>query len=142
MEIVKYPTKSLFEKSVKIEEITNDIKNLALEMLDFKKKLSWGNPVGLAAPQIGKNIRLFIWFDKVIINPEVVHKSKQENYYKEGCYSLEENKFDYAIWRPQSIRVKYQDIEGKIYEEKLNGFKAQVFLHEFDHLEGKLCCGE
>lgn len=140
MELIKYPAESLLQKSIKVEDITDEIRQLALDMKEFMTKLPWGNPVGLAAPQIGKNIRMFIWLGEVVINPEIINKTKEEEYYLEGCYSLEENKTDYPIWRPKSIWVKYQDIEGKYHNQRLNGKRAEVFLHELDHLEGRLCC--
>ncbi len=106
--------------------------------------------VGLAAPQIGFNQRVFIIdttlqakedksvekFRTAYINPEITWFSKKENSFNEGCLSIPtiyEN-----VIRPSSIRVRYLDASFKETEETLHGIKARIFQHEFDHLEGIL----
>lgn len=137
MEIVKYPDKILFQKAQPVDKFDQTVKTLAAEMRETMGNL-WGNPVGLAAPQVGHSIRMFIALDEVYVNPEI-RFSKSKNFCKEGCYSLEKDKLDYPIWRAQSVWINYQDLDGNHHEKKLNGFAAEVVQHEFDHLEGRLC---
>lgn len=136
--IVKYPNKILSTKSdvVSIEEAKDIIQQLHNEA----KELKWGEVVGLAAPQIGINKRVFLALDKSYINPEITffHPKKEVKY--EGCYSLEENKFDYKVKRSPIIKMKWQDKGGNWHEKRFDGFTAQVLQHEFDHLEGRVCC--
>ena len=106
--------------------------------------------VGLAAPQIGLPIRLFVItldalaeehpefkdFNKVYINPEILEESEEEESMEEGCLSLPG--VHESVKRPTKIKVKYHDENFLLREELLDGFLARVFQHEFDHLEGKL----
>lgn len=94
--------------------------------------------VGLAAPQCGvlKNIFVMGNFKKMTacINPSVVETSSDSVVEVEGCLSFP------SLWlkvkRPTSITVQYQNIEGEVVQEELDGLAARVFLHEFDHLFG------
>ena len=141
LRLVKYPTKSLLKKSVPVEKIDDAIKAFAKDLVLFiyTGGLPWGVPTGLAAPQVGKNIRLFIAFEDLFINPEITWITKApKNPVREGCYSLEENNFSYPVERAQSIRMKWQDIDGEWHEERFNGFTAQILQHELDHLDGVL----
>lgn len=94
--------------------------------------------VGLAAPQCGvlKNIFVMGNFRKMTacINPSVVDVSDKSIVEVEGCLSFP------GLWlkvkRPKAITVQYQNIDGEIVQEELDGLAARVFLHEFDHLFG------
>lgn len=136
--ILKYPEKSLLKPSEVMEKFNNELVYLVADMFKTIQAIDWGNPVGLAAPQIGVNKQVFIAQGKVYVNPHILNTANSVSFENEGCYSLEKNK-DYMVKRPQTVWVSYQDINGKKYEEKLNGFKARVFCHEYDHLKGKLC---
>ncbi len=96
--------------------------------------------VGLAAPQIGISERVFLYDVgeklNVVINPEILEKSTEEEIGEEGCLSFPEI-FD-KVPRSVSIRVRYFDQHGEEYVKKLEGYEARVFQHEFDHLNGKL----
>lgn len=96
--------------------------------------------VGLAAPQIGVPERFFIYDVgeklNVVINPEIIERSKEKEIGEEGCLSFPEI-FD-KVSRSISIKVKYFDQHGEEYVKKLEGYEARVFQHEFDHLNGKL----
>ncbi len=141
MEIVKYPTASLLEKS-KIVEINQSLCDFIQQMYLTIQSLDWGNPVGLAAPQVGKNIRLFIALGNTYINPELtILPFFGKKICKEGCYSLEKHRHDYEVERFNSVNLKWQDKKGGLHEKVFTGFTAEVIQHEFDHLEGKLCCG-
>lgn len=143
MELVKYPDPILLRKSEDVE-LTDEVKEFIKEMQHFyKTKLNWGQPVGLAAPQVGKNWNIFIAQDVVYINPKITWRPKGGWVdRKEGCFSLEKNKFDYKVRRQDSLILEWIDINGEKKTERFYGFPAQVIQHEYDHLEGKLCCGE
>jgi peptide deformylase len=102
----------------------------------------------LAAPQIGKAIRLFIVdgtelaedypecqdFKKVFINPEIIEESDEDSTFAEGCLSLpgiSEN-----VIRPASITIRYMDENFTEHTETYDGFAARIIQHEYDHLEG------
>lgn len=143
MELVKYPDPILFNKSKPVE-ITKEIKDFIDEMFAFiKNELKWGEPVGLAAPQVGRNIRVFIALDQVYINPELIPVAESGmTVHKEGCYSLEKDRFDYQVQRYNEIELKWQNKKGKWRTERIKGFRAQVIQHEYDHIEGRLCSGQ
>ncbi|WP_205600273.1 MULTISPECIES: peptide deformylase [Sphingobacterium] len=100
--------------------------------------------VGIAAPQIGIN-RNIIWvqrFDKndepfeFYINPKITWKSQLIRLGTEGCLSIPDRKE--SIHRSYAIRIQYQDKEGQVIEENIEGFTAVIFQHEIDHLNGIL----
>ena len=143
MELLKYPNPILLQKCEPVNEINDDIKDFVKMLALFiSHGLRWGSPTGLTAPQVGRPIRLFIAIGEVFINPEIVWKTRAVENFKEGCYSLEEGKFDYSVWRAPSIRLKWQDLQGEWHEQRFNGFKAQVLQHECDHLDGILINAE
>lgn len=106
--------------------------------------------VGLAAPQVGKSLRLFVidadplkdvfpeteGFKKAFLNPTILESSKEEVIMEEGCLSFPG--LSERVSRPTWVCVKYQDEAGEWHEEKLEGFCARVFQHEYDHIEGIL----
>ncbi len=106
--------------------------------------------VGLAAPQVGLSIRLFVVdasvaadeepelkdFKKVFINPEIVKTAGDEWEMNEGCLSLPEIRED--ILRQDSIKLKYFDENFEPHEKEFNGYAGRIIQHEYDHLEGVL----
>ena len=104
--------------------------------------------VGLAAPQVGRNVRVFVvdvtpWADeepeladfrRVFINPEIYERSSEESFYNEGCLSLPNLHED--VSRPVSIRMRYLDENFRPRDEEFTGRAARVIQHEYDHLEG------
>jgi len=106
--------------------------------------------VGLAAPQVGKSIRIFIVdatsgadeepelkdFKKVFINPEIIEISGEEWLMNEGCLSLPEIRED--VSRPDRVRIKYLDENFDEREEEFTGYAGRIIQHEYDHLEGTL----
>lgn len=107
--------------------------------------------VGLAAPQVGKSLRIFLMKykkeERVIINPEIVSKTKHKKQVKktknnhdhdilEGCLSLPH--YYGPIKRDASIELKYLNEKGEQVIELFEGFLAQIIEHELDHLEGIL----
>jgi peptide deformylase len=110
--------------------------------------------VGLAAPQIGLSIRLFVvdtlqvqkdkeaadkvldGFKKVFINPVALEESGDAWKYEEGCLSIPDVRGE--VERLSEIRIKYQDLEFNWHEETFTGLNARVIQHEYDHIEGRL----
>ncbi len=106
--------------------------------------------IGLAAPQIGKPIRLFVidgdalkeefpelsGLKKVFINAQIKLLESKEEFLSEGCLSLPTIRED--VKRPSKIRISYQDENFDAVEEEYDGFAARVIQHEYDHIEGKL----
>lgn len=106
--------------------------------------------VGLAAPQVGLSIRLLVIdlialiednpelgsFKVVMINPTVLEKSEDEVSAEEGCLSIPG--IHETVIRAAKIKIKYFDMNFNEHIEELDGFKARVVQHEYDHLEGNL----
>lgn len=106
--------------------------------------------VGLAAPQIGKSIRLFIVDTKqsyeeeegdrgirqVFINPERLDETGEPWLYEEGCLSIPDIRGD--VERPERIRLRWVDEQFQPHEAEFDGLEARVIQHEYDHLEGVL----
>ncbi|MBR5830096.1 MAG: peptide deformylase [Tidjanibacter sp.] len=104
--------------------------------------------VGLAAPQIGKDIRLFVVdatpfeeddatakdFKKVFINPEIYEESEEEVLMNEGCLSVPGIHED--VYRPERIKINYLDENFEEHDVELTGWPARIVQHEYDHLEG------
>lgn len=136
--LVTLPTSSLHQSSKKISKFDADLKDLAVKMGVAMYEY---NGVGLAAPQIGQNIRLIVITDEKggyipYVNPEITFKSKAEVMNEEGCLSVPEV-YGY-IPRASKIRFSYQDLDGVKHKEKAKGLKAIIIQHECHHLEGTL----
>ena len=145
--IVIYGSQILRNES---EDITPDYPELKKLIEDMWITLGEAEGVGLAAPQIGKNIRLFIvdctpWgeddptladFKRVFINAEIYEVSEETSLFEEGCLSIpgiHEN-----VRRPVSIRMRYLDENFVEHDEECTGKPARVIQHEYDHIEGKV----
>ena len=140
--ILMYPDPRLLKQSVKIEKIDKEVKAIAEDLVDTMYS---AEGVGLAAPQIGINKRIFVMDchdgqEKreyvIVINPEVISSSEELKAYKEGCLSIPE--ITEEVVRPEKVDVSYEDLSGKLKTEKLEGLWATCFQHELDHLNGKL----
>jgi peptide deformylase len=105
--------------------------------------------IGLAAPQIGKSVRLFVVdgtsvedepeladFKKTFVNPEIVDQEGEEWSFEEGCLSIPTIREE--ILRKEKLRIRYFDENWDLHEEEYNGMKARIIQHEYDHIEGKL----
>ena len=106
--------------------------------------------VGLAAPQVGKSIRVFVIdtaeldkndpslqdFKKTFINPRIISRDGEKWTANEGCLSIPRIRED--VERQSKIRVQYFDENWDFHDEEYNGIKARVIQHEYDHLEGIL----
>ena len=124
--------------SLTIREITSSIVELAEEMK--VKMVEWGG-IGLAAPQVGHNVRLIVvklstGQIQEMINPRISWTSPERVTIKEGCLSIPGQFED--IERPKKVRVKFQTSMGDYKYWCLHNMDARVLLHEVDHLEGVL----
>ncbi len=137
MKIVYMGEESLREVSVPVEKIDENIKNLIAEMFDTLKKL---DGIGLAAPQVGRNIRLFIVAlgdeKYVFINPHIIETSQEVCAMEEGCLSIP--KIYETVQRPSAVRIQFMTTEGKVKTMDASGLLARVIQHENDHLNGVL----
>ena len=100
--------------------------------------------VGLAAPQVGKSLRLFLaWPPErsqgdpmVLLNPELLSISSDSATYDEGCLSFPD--IYQAVVRPSVVTVRYHDLRGDQKQVRTGGLLARILLHELDHLDGVL----
>jgi peptide deformylase len=103
-----------------------------IEIMDEKGGL------GLAAPQIGSNLNLFVmrWIGnpRICINPQVIETSEETDEVEEGCLSYPNLRLE--IRRPLWAVVRWQDLDGTLNQSKLYGMEARIFLHEWDHCQG------
>jgi len=136
---IGHPT--LARKALPIETIDQEIIDLAHDMVET---LHAAPGVGLAAPQVGRSIRLLVadasYQDggdgpRVFINPEILD-SWGEWEYDEGCLSIPG--LSAEIVRPEAIVVRFQDLSGETREEEFHRVWSRVLQHEIDHLNGKL----
>lgn len=132
------------------EEVPQDYPNLSELIQNMYETMQKADGVGLAAPQIGLSLRLFVidldvlsdelpefkGFLHAYINPEIIESGKKTEKMEEGCLSLPGIHED--ITRPTSVHVKYTDENGQSHNEWIEGYLARVFQHEYDHLDGRL----
>lgn len=139
-------------------EIAADHKDLDKLISDMWETMYASNGVGLAAPQVNREIRLFVVdstqiFDnleedekgkypdepgikKVFINAHIVELNGEEWPYNEGCLSIPKIRED--VWRPEELVIEYLDETFVLHTETFNGISARIIQHEYDHIEGKL----
>lgn len=140
LHIITYPDKDLLKKSLPIKK--NDILNAEMKKLfaDMVLTMREKDGVGLAAPQIGKNLRLAVINTKDgplhIINPEIIKFSWAKEWGEEGCLSVP-NVFG-QVKRSRKIICKYLDKDANPQSIQASGLMARVFQHEIDHLDGIL----
>jgi peptide deformylase len=130
----------------KAEPVTSDFQDLKGFIENMFDTMYNSDGVGLAAPQVGKAIRIFVidsdiddedelpGIKKAFINPEIIEKSGDEWVMNEGCLSLPEIRED--VLRPETVKIKYVDEEFNEHIETYSGFTSRVIQHEYDHLEG------
>ena len=140
------------------EEITADYPSLDLLVENMFETMYQAKGVGLAAPQVGLNIRLFIvdgapfadeegdepdpravgmeTFKKVFINPVIEEESGEVWAFQEGCLSIP--KIRENVHRKSDILLSYYDEKWVFHEERFSGYAARIIQHEYDHIEGIL----
>jgi len=132
------------------EDIDKDYPDLQLIIADMFETMYNSEGMGLAAPQIGKSIRLFIidanpvaedepslaGFRKVFINPHITEKKGEPELMTEGCLSIPNIREE--VNREYHIRIEYYDENREFHDEIFTGYKARIIQHEYDHLDGIL----
>jgi peptide deformylase len=150
LKIVQAPEAVLSDKAKPVAAIDRSINNLLKEMEVTLAHASDPEGVGLAAPQVGKSLQIFIIRQTpkspllTFINPKIENffdnpdpsPKKKKSVQLEGCLSLKD------VWgvvtRHHGVEVSYQDETGKKHTKKFEGFIATIIQHEFDHLQGIL----
>ncbi len=146
--IVAYGDPVLRRKATAIEpDEYPHIKELVANMFET---MYAARGVGLAAPQVGLSMRLFVIdatpfsdeedslkdFKKAFINATILEETGEEWAFNEGCLSIPDIRED--VYRCPVVRLSYYDEEWKHHEETFKGMAARVIQHEYDHIEGKL----
>lgn len=143
--IIVYGSPILRGENAELDATFPDIRKLIDDMF---ATMYAAEGVGLAAPQVGLNVRMFVvdvsaWADdepdlagfrRVFINPEIYWSSEETEFYNEGCLSLPGLHED--VSRPVAIRMRYLDENFTPHDEEFTGRPARVIQHEYDHLEG------
>ncbi len=141
----------------KAKEIDPDFPGLSELLNNMWETMYAANGVGLAAPQIGESIRLFIVdaapfaeddslsekeqeflknFKKTFINPQIIHENGDEWGFNEGCLSIPDIRED--VFRKPEISMEYYDENFQKHQAQFSGLAARVIQHEYDHIEGIL----
>lgn len=152
--IIAYGDPVLRKVGQEIDKDYPDLKQLIENMKDTMKN---ARGVGLAAPQIGKAIRIFLVdtrpfseddelskeeqeflknYNKVFINAKILKEEGDEWVFSEGCLSIPNINED--VFRQETVTIEYYDENFKKHTETVNGLAARVIQHEYDHIEGKL----
>ncbi len=135
----------------KAKEIPRDFDGLGefIDSMFETMKVSQG--IGLAAPQVGKSLRLFVVdatemedeegegladFKIAFVNPEIIEEMGDRWSFNEGCLSIPSIREE--VEREERIRIRYFDRDWNLHDEVFTGIKARVIQHEYDHLEGIL----
>lgn len=133
----------------KAEDITKDFPDLQEFIKNMFETMQKASGIGLAAPQVNKNARIFVVdtslsiegedkskaLKQVFINPEILDFGDENEWYNEGCLSVPDIHED--VLRPSKVLIRYFDLDWKEHEEWFEGLEARVIQHEYDHLEGK-----
>ena len=135
-------------------DITPDYPNLDELLENMWETLRHSNGIGLAAPQIGLSIRLFLVdteqlneardeenqvpdaIKQVFINAQIIEEDGEEWSYEEGCLSIPDVSGE--VDRPERVRIQYQDEQFQTHEKVFEGMNARVIQHEYDHIDGIL----
>ena len=132
------------------EPITPDYPDLQQFIADMWETMEEANGVGLAAPQVGRSIRLFVvdshpmqeegeedkGIRQVFINAEIIEEAGNDCSYSEGCLSIPDISGD--VERPEEVTIEYQDEHFHTHTATFTGMNARVVQHEYDHIEGIL----
>ena len=142
-EVLRFPDRRLAEVSEPVEDVTDEIRVLAKDMLD----VMYDEPgIGLAAPQVGETVRLIVvdteWTEEggeknplVLVNPEIVDREGKLTW-TEGCLSVPD--FQAEVERAEHVRLLATDLDGQELAIDAEGIQAVCFQHEVDHLDGIL----
>lgn len=143
LKILSYPNPLLREISKDVKEINEEIRQLAADMLETMYD---AKGVGLAAPQVGKQLRMLVMDPgvaidqkepRVVINPQLELLGEKKISEQEGCLSVPLN-YRADVPRFSKVRLQAMDLEGNPIDEILEDLPAIIIQHETDHLDGKL----
>lgn len=134
------------------QEIDENYKGLNQLIEDMFETMEYSDGVGLAAPQIGESIRIFVidasrmdevedepdlkTFKKIFINPYITEQWGEKWSFSEGCLSIPTIREE--VSRNANLKIEYFDENWNFHDEKYSGIKARIIQHEYDHLDGKL----
>jgi peptide deformylase len=144
-DILKSTNQKLRARSKEISQLDKKTNSVIADLYETLKAQKDPEGIGLAAPQIGKNIRMFLMRDeniqKIIINPKVISMtkikvSKTKQKIMEGCLSLPH--FYSPLTRAEKITISYKSEKWEDKTETFSGLSAQIVQHEIDHLDGVL----
>lgn len=147
LSVLLYGQKLLRTKCKEVEAVTEEIKSLIESMIET---MDAKHGIGIAAPQVGKCLRIFIvrsYIETkegksdvsdpyVYINPKIISKSEETCFETEGCLSIPGIREE--VERPLSIVIEATDLNGERFREELTGYNARIRMHENDHLNGVL----
>ncbi len=141
LQIIKVGHTTLRKVASPVTDFDNALQSFVNDLIETMR---FHDGIGLASTQVNILKRVFVidkelineaWDAQAYINPEILETEGMEKF-EEGCLSIPNVRSD--VDRPFKIRVRYQDTEGAVIEEELEGLLARVFQHEYDHLEGVL----
>jgi len=140
--IVRYPHPALRRKSEDVDAFDGRLRMLADNLL--RSMYAAGDGIGLAAPQVGVNLRVMVYNPKpattedetVFVNPKIVEYGGLGDIKTESCLSFPGMRG--PVKRAKWIRVEAVDVNGVAFARKIRGVEARIFQHEYDHLDGKL----
>lgn len=137
--VLQQPDPRLYEVSIAIDKITPEIKKLTADLLETMYSI--GSGVGLAAPQVGKLYRMFVYDvspdrdqPQVLINPEIISHNNETAKNVEGCLSC--RGFEGLVERYTKITARGLDLTGRRVTLKADSLLSRVIQHEIDHLNG------
>ena len=134
--ITEYPEKVLGEVGQPVTDFDDQLRELCADMFETMYE---AEGVGLAAPQIGLSLRLFVMdcagVKLIAANPEIISSEGVQSE-AEGCLSV--GKVPAVVERPMKARLKAQNEKGEWFERDAEGYAARAFMHETDHCDGKL----
>jgi len=143
--LVKTPNPALLSSTKPVKQIDQKTKQIVREMMRILNACQNPIGVGLAAPQVGLNLQIFLIKPtaqakiRCFINPKIINSSAKQNQNKktlEGCLSV------HNVWaniqRAKWVELEYLSLQNKQKREKFTGWEAQIVLHEMDHLNGVL----
>ena len=134
--ITEYPEEVLAQVGKPVEKFDEELAALCEDMYETMYE---AEGVGLAAPQIGLSLRLFVMdcdgIKLIAANPEII-ETEGEQSSQEGCLSV--GKVPAVVVRPMKAKLRAQDVKGEWFEAEAEGYAARCFMHETDHCDGKL----
>ncbi len=138
MEVMTLGEEVLRQKAQPVPEIDDSVRDLVREMFVTMEEK---DGVGLAAPQVGKSLRLFVikvddGVERTFINPQIVATSQETCGYEEGCLSIPKSWEN--VTRPERVTVQALNERGRRFTLEADGLLARAIQHEYDHLEGIL----